>query len=502
MRERQASLADGLIETKALLDGRYRLDALVRRSKTATVHVATHRNGASAWLKMPVSVTHGELIALEASIANGIGSALSVRDDGITREGLPYLVLDPPEAETFAALRAKVKAGARLTLERTTRAGDALISVIVALHGMGYVTGGLAEEDVLVFTNDEVALLDLHAVAPATPEGIRADNGHVLRVLNALVEDTDVASLAPMRTGLDSFLSGRYADIAVLQAGWRFAFPAPIKTVMRAKSPSIPDLVDSGPRLPVHDTPLVVTVANDDEPPAPDTSMVEYLRSGPQSVAPPSRGPQEKVVMYDPLSKLAEMPRLVQATSHRTPSEGVRTPRSRGFLAAVIGAPLVVIAVTTALIVSGGAPTPAPTSVASNSMASPPTKHAAAAAPTASPTAAASAVDLDDDVEILDEPPSATGAAVASIPIPIPTPLAADPALEGQTARLRTESAPPDRPVYLDGKIVGQTPLEATVPCGRHTLQMVAGGATHAVNLPCGGEKVIRYDRRGRWSVK
>jgi hypothetical protein len=497
MRERQASLADGLIEAKALLDGRYRLDALVRRSKTATVHVATHRNGASAWLKMPISVAHGAAIALEASIANGIGSALSVRDDGITREGLPYLVLDPPEAETLAALRAKVKAGARLTLERTTRAGDALISVIVALHAMGYVSGGLDEEDILVFTNDEVALLDLHAVSPASPEGIRADNGHVLRVLAALVEDADVASLAPMRAGLDSFLGGRYADIAVLQAGWRFAFPAPIKTVIRAKSPSIPDLVDSGPRLPVHDTPLVVTVASDEEQPPPDSSIVEYLRSAPLSVAPPSRGPQEKAVMYDPLSKLAEMPRLVQAASRRDPNEKAPTQRGRGLMAAVIGVPLLVVAVTTALIVSSGAPAPVPTSVASNAMASPPAKQAAAA----SPSPAASAVDLDDDVEILDETPAATSATGAAVAV-IPTPLAADPSAEGQTAVLRTDSAPPGRPVYLDGKIVGQTPLEATVPCGRHALQMVAGGASHAVNLPCGGEKVIRYDRRGRWSVK
>jgi len=497
MRERQSSLADGLMEAKALLDGRYRLDALVRRSQTATVHVATHRNGASAWLKMPIAVAHGELIALEASIANGIGSALSVRDDGITREGLPYLVLDPPDAEALSVLRARARAGTRISLERTMTAGDALISVVSALHGMSYVTGGLAEEDILVFANDEVALLDLHAVSPASPEGLRADNMHLLRILTALVADTEPESLVPMRAALDTFLGGRYADIAVLQAGWRFAFPQPIKAVFRVKSPSIPDLVDSGPRLPVHDTPLTVTLANDE--PAPndtnDTSMVDYLRSAAPSVAPPSRGPQERPVMYDPLSKLAEMPRLVQATS-RTPDERRGKRKGPGLLLALIAAPILVVAVVVTLIASSGSSPPR--EVASSSIMAPPAKQAAAAAPpTAAVAAPAAALELDDDVEFSDESPAAPAAGTV-----IPTPLATDPPAEGQTAVLRTDSAPAGRPVYLDGKSVGQTPLEATVPCGRHSLQMTAGGAAHAVNLPCGGAKVIRYDRRGRWTVK
>src|SRR4051794_2723423 len=104
----------------ALLDGRYRLDALVHRSATATIHVATHRNGSTAWLKLPVSPevarAHAELLALEASIANTIGSPLVVRDDGTTRDGIPYLVIDPPDAETLATLRARAKKGTRLPL--------------------------------------------------------------------------------------------------------------------------------------------------------------------------------------------------------------------------------------------------------------------------------------------------------------------------------------------------------------------------------------------------
>ena len=67
---------------------------------------------------------------------------------------------------------------------------------------------------------------------------------------------------------------------------------------------------------------------------------------------------------------------------------------------------------------------------------------------------------------------------------------------------LSTDGAPPDRDVYLDGKSVGKTPLHVSVPCGPHALQMVAGAPKQAVDLPCGGERVVRYDAQGHWTLK
>jgi hypothetical protein len=70
------------------------------------------------------------------------------------------------------------------------------------------------------------------------------------------------------------------------------------------------------------------------------------------------------------------------------------------------------------------------------------------------------------------------------------------------TAMLRTTNAPPNRDVFIDGVSVGKTPLETSVPCGRHMLQMVAGATKLPIELPCGGQRVISYDASGRWNVK
>jgi hypothetical protein len=89
-----------------------------------------------------------------------------------------------------------------------------------------------------------------------------------------------------------------------------------------------------------------------------------------------------------------------------------------------------------------------------------------------------------------------TVASVAAPPPPAP-----EDDLE-MTAVLRTENAPPNRDVFLDGATIGRTPLRAVVPCGPHTLQMVAGAPKQPIELPCGGERVVRYDARGRWSLR
>ncbi len=50
--------------------------------------------------------------------------------------------------------------------------------------------------------------------------------------------------------------------------------------------------------------------------------------------------------------------------------------------------------------------------------------------------------------------------------------------------------------------MVGTTPLNVAVPCGAHALQMVAGATKQAVELPCGGESVVRYDAKGHWMLR
>jgi hypothetical protein len=473
MRERQPSIADALMNGQTLLDGRYRLDALVRRSATATIHVATHRNGSTAWLKLPVSRNvqgQAEMLAREASVTSTIGSPLVVRDDGTTRDGVPYLVLDPPAAESLATLRTRARTGARLPLAHVMTVGDALARVAASLHALGYGLGSLEDEDVLVFANGDVALLDLHALTPATRAGIATDVRQLVRVLTALVTDVADSNVSPStRAAIGGALAASYPDVAALQAAWRAAAPEPIALPARLRMGSLADVSATLPAAPVSAQPAGLSSHGGPPPKDPDGSVIGYLRSGMISAPPPAPplAPHERPLMYDPLSRMQEMPRLV--ASLRPPEKNTATSsRSMLLVAAVLVPPALAALIVALLFLSG-----------SDARPEIPAPSASASIPTPTPTS-------------------------TPTPTPIPTPSAA-PATPDELqleTQLRTDGAPPDRDVFLDGKKVGKTPLSVLVPCGHHTLQMVAGAPLQSVELPCGGMRVIRYDAKGHWSLK
>jgi serine/threonine-protein kinase len=51
---------------------------------------------------------------------------------------------------------------------------------------------------------------------------------------------------------------------------------------------------------------------------------------------------------------------------------------------------------------------------------------------------------------------------------------------------IRTQGAPPDHRIYVDERVVGQTPESVTVKCGSHSLRIGSAGATRTVDVPCG----------------
>ena len=432
MNERGPSIAESLIAAGALLDERYRLDTLVRRSTTATIHVATHRNGSTVWLKLPVSTANAARMALEGRIANALGAPLVVRDDGKTPNGVPYLVIDPPDAESVATLRGRGRAGTKLPLARIMTTGDALARVVATVHAMGQVTAGLDDEDVLVFTSGDVALLDLHALTPATPARLAADVKHVARVLSALLTDA-AETTASTTEAIAGVLAAPYPDVASLQAAWRAAAPEPIFPPARLRSGSLTDIPVSG-QLSALETPLSVTV--------------EPLSEPPQMVQPPL----------------------------------TRAARGRGQLVAVVAVPLLAL-------VTGAAFLAAPPDGAPERSKSPAT--AALQAKLALPEAPAAPPVL---ITAQTTPAASPPAAIAA---------ASPPAAElDMSTHLRSENAPAGREVLIDGKPVGKTPLDVSVPCGRHALQMVAGAPKQSVHLPCSGQRVVRYDAKGHWSLK
>jgi serine/threonine-protein kinase len=126
-----------------------------------------------------------------------------------------------------------------------------------------------------------------------------------------------------------------------------------------------------------------------------------------------------------------------------------------------------------------------PVPVASVSVASSATP-VVASAPSASASAVASAS------------ASASAATSASAPAASASASTADAAASPTVADLgpgmglvRTTNAAPGHRIYLDEKVIGQTPESVAVKCGGHYLKIGSNGFRRPVDIPCGGEIVI-----------
>lgn len=53
---------------------------------------------------------------------------------------------------------------------------------------------------------------------------------------------------------------------------------------------------------------------------------------------------------------------------------------------------------------------------------------------------------------------------------------------------VKTEGAVAGRRVFIDDKVVGQTPESFTVKCGTHQIRVGSSGHAHSIEIPCGGE--------------
>ena len=123
------------------------------------------------------------------------------------------------------------------------------------------------------------------------------------------------------------------------------------------------------------------------------------------------------------------------------------------------------------------APTPTPTT---------PTPTPTTPTPaTTTPTSASVAVLPPSPVRA---PPPAAPAPAAATP-PFPSELASTGATTGD---LDTSAARPQHRIWVDGRVVGQTPGVFAVPCGRRAVRLGSGGSLQTVEIPCGGQlKVV-----------
>jgi serine/threonine-protein kinase len=60
-----------------------------------------------------------------------------------------------------------------------------------------------------------------------------------------------------------------------------------------------------------------------------------------------------------------------------------------------------------------------------------------------------------------------------------------------QSGEVSPEGSASGRRVYIDDRVMGQTPAAFIVPCGTHKVQVGSAGQPQTITVPCGGRVVV-----------
>ncbi len=148
-----------------VLKDKWRLDALVGVGGMAVVYSATHRNQNRVAIKMLLPELAGDpqvrgRFVREGYAANTIGhpGALSVLDDDLTEEGLPFLVMELLDGETVEARWER--SGQRLELAEVLTIAAAVLDVLAAAHAKGVVHRDVKPENLFLLRGGGLKVLD------------------------------------------------------------------------------------------------------------------------------------------------------------------------------------------------------------------------------------------------------------------------------------------------------------------------------------------------------
>ena len=56
---------------------------------------------------------------------------------------------------------------------------------------------------------------------------------------------------------------------------------------------------------------------------------------------------------------------------------------------------------------------------------------------------------------------------------------------------MKTAGALAGRRIYVDERVLGQTPESVTVKCGAHIVRLGSAGKPQKIDVPCGGAIVV-----------
>ncbi len=143
---------------------RYRVDALIGVGGMSAVFAATHQNRRRFALKFlaPELVARSDLRARfvrEGLVANTIGhpGAVTIVDDEITDEGVPFLVMELLDGSTLDGLQAR---HGNLAARDVVAVALEVLDVLVAAHAKGVIHRDLKPQNLFLTRKGRVKLLD------------------------------------------------------------------------------------------------------------------------------------------------------------------------------------------------------------------------------------------------------------------------------------------------------------------------------------------------------
>jgi serine/threonine protein kinase len=162
----------------SVFGGRWRVDERIGSGGMATVYAVSDRKGNRAALKM----LHSQLsrdpgtrarFVREGKVANTIAhpGVVRVLDDGITEDGIAYLVLELLEGETIEARRLRL--GGKLPIEEVLDTADMALDALAAAHAKQIIHRDVKPENFFLCHDGNVKLLDF-GLARMKDEGAEA----------------------------------------------------------------------------------------------------------------------------------------------------------------------------------------------------------------------------------------------------------------------------------------------------------------------------------------
>ncbi|MGO8992569.1 MAG: serine/threonine-protein kinase [Polyangiaceae bacterium] len=157
--------ARAMARVGTVLKDKWRLDALLGIGGMAVVYSATHRNHKRVAIKMLLPELAGVPEARSRFVREGYAAntiehpgALSVLDDDVAEEGLPFLVMELLEGETVEARWRRN--GERLDLAEVLGITAAVLDVLVVAHAKGVVHRDIKPENLFLLRTGGLKVLD------------------------------------------------------------------------------------------------------------------------------------------------------------------------------------------------------------------------------------------------------------------------------------------------------------------------------------------------------